>query len=186
MTSPFTLAALCASLLVGVATGIHLGESAVAMIDPVHFQGPALHPRDRGAAIDEPARLVPRPAAPQPYGWDQGYAARAAVCGDCDVWDGPEAEVYSAAVPYFGEDEVSAEVPAGPREDEAESVRQISERPDLYAGREEPPERNIEPYAYFPLGYEEGVFGAPLAEERPAPEDPRSQDEFRSEDVYRY
>jgi hypothetical protein len=187
MASPFTLASLGASLLVGVATGIHLGESAVGMIDPVHFRGPALHPRDRGAAIDEQARLVPQPVPPQPYGWEEGYAARAAACGDCDVWEPRQTEDYSAVVPYFGADDA----PAGPEvANEAGRADRGREPADLYADGGESPGQKIEPYVHFPLGYEERAFGAPLAEPKPADEDFRPRDdfrsEFRSEDVYRH
>ena len=62
MTSPYALPVLGVSILAAVAAGIHLGESAVASINPIYFQGPALHPRDRGAAIEE-SRVAPRPGA---------------------------------------------------------------------------------------------------------------------------
>jgi hypothetical protein len=49
MTSPFALPVLGGSLLAAVALGIHLGESSIGQINPLYFQGPAVHPRDRGA-----------------------------------------------------------------------------------------------------------------------------------------
>ena len=101
MTSPFALPVLGGSLLAAVALGIHLGESSIGQINPIYFQGPAVHPRDRGAALDE-SNLPPpvRPAYRDLYGWDEGDAARAAEC--YVVGAGARHPVYSAKVPYFG------------------------------------------------------------------------------------
>ena len=86
MLNPFTLPALGGALLGAVVLGIHLGESAVGLIDPIHFQGPAVHPRDRGAAIDETALSAPqRTPYHELYGWEEGRLARAADCGDCEA-----------------------------------------------------------------------------------------------------
>jgi hypothetical protein len=65
------------ALAVGI--GVQLGEGAVNQIDPLYFQGPALHPRDRGAALD-PNNLPGPIVSPylQAYGWAQGNAALAA------------------------------------------------------------------------------------------------------------
>ena len=103
MRIPFTAPALGGAVLAAVALGIHLGESSIGLINPIYFQGPAVHPRDRGAAIDEDA-VRPRPASyGQLYGWADG---RAADCGDCDALAARDAyaqpAVYSARVPYFG------------------------------------------------------------------------------------
>ena len=99
MNSPFTLPVLGGSLLAAVAFGVHLGESSISQINPIYFQGPPLHPRDRGAAIDESTLHRAPPIQMALYGWEQGHAARAAECGDCGVRSAP---VYSARVPYFG------------------------------------------------------------------------------------
>lgn len=71
--------------LAAAALGAHLGGSTIAMIDPVHFQGPALHPRERGVAIEEEAVQPARPAFASLYGWTDGAAARAEDCGGCDA-----------------------------------------------------------------------------------------------------
>jgi len=85
MNHLLTLPALGASILVAVAGGVHLGESTVGMINPVHFQGPAIHPRDRGAAVDE-AQIRPAEASfGSLYGWDQGRSALIEDCGGCDA-----------------------------------------------------------------------------------------------------
>lgn len=104
MTSPFTLPALGASLVLGAVLGIQLGESTIGLINPIHFQGPAVHPRERGTALD-PTSQPSQPRAPayaQLYGWEQGYASRAADCGDCAALAARDAYAYSAEVPYFG------------------------------------------------------------------------------------
>jgi hypothetical protein len=90
--SPVRLAVLAAAVSVGVFAGIQLGNSAIADINPVHYRGAVLHPRERGAAVpDQPVR----PAAPTYaalYGWDEG---RAALAAERDNYDEP----VSAAPP---------------------------------------------------------------------------------------
>jgi hypothetical protein len=85
MAGSYTFPALAASMLMAVAGGIHLGHSAIALINPIHFQGPAIHPRDRGAAIDEPAIRPTEPHFASLYGWTEGRSARALDCGDCEA-----------------------------------------------------------------------------------------------------
>ena len=102
MHNVFSLPVLGASLLGAVAVGVHLGESSIGLINPIYFQAAPLHPRDRGAAIDE-SRLQRRgPAYAELYGWEQGSAARAADCGNCEALRARDAYAYSARVPYFG------------------------------------------------------------------------------------
>ena len=103
MTRWLNLPALAGSLLAAIVLGIHLGESSVGLINPVYFQGPALHPRDRGAAIDPATLPTPRgPAYADLYGWDEGRTAVLADCGDCAALAARDRYAYSAAVPYFG------------------------------------------------------------------------------------
>lgn len=104
MSHPFTLPVVGASLLLSVAAGIHLGESAIGLVNPLYFQGPAVHPRDRGVAIYESRLPVRGPAYGELYGWEEGYAARAADCLDCEALAARDAYAYaySAQVPYFG------------------------------------------------------------------------------------
>jgi len=68
------------ALAVGI--GVQLGESAVSQIDPLYFAGPAVHPRDRGAALD-PNNLPGPITSPylQAYGWAQSQAALPAFSG---------------------------------------------------------------------------------------------------------
>lgn len=68
------------ALAVGI--GVQLGDSAVDQIDPLYFQGPAIHPRDRGAALD-PNNLPGPIVSPyqQAYSWAQGQEVLAAYSG---------------------------------------------------------------------------------------------------------
>lgn len=132
-------AALGGAVIGAVALGIHLGESAIGLIDPVHFQGPAVHPRDRGAAVD-PNRIRPsEPRYAELYGWDEGRAARLADCGGCEAIAARDAYAYSAEVPYFG----------GP----SEPPRPRAEPPAPPEPAVPPPEREarIARYAYYPV-----------------------------------
>ncbi|HEX9933190.1 MAG TPA: hypothetical protein VGB08_10150 [Allosphingosinicella sp.] len=83
MEKRLTASALAALVIAAAALGIHLGESAIDQINPLYYQGAAVHPRDRGAAVDE---TLARPQAPrfaELYGWAEGQDAHAADCGDC-------------------------------------------------------------------------------------------------------
>jgi hypothetical protein len=93
------------SMLAAAALGIHLGESAIDLIHPIHFQGPAVHPRDRGAAID-PDQLAARGTAYRDlYGWDEGRLAMMADCGDCDALRARDAFVPPARLDGYAEDD---------------------------------------------------------------------------------
>ena len=164
MVNPFTLPALGGALLASVAIGVHLGESAIGQINPAYFKGPAIHPRDRGAAID-PNEVRQRPTLySEHYGWEEGRAARAEDCGDCEALAARDAYArdysYSAEVPYFG----------GP----AEPVRaETVVEPAVYFEEEEAPfeEEVVEPegpvvrYAHYPIEEQ-----APAAEPSPYPD----------------
>jgi hypothetical protein len=155
MVNPFTLPALGGSVLVAVALGIHLGQSSIGLINPIYFQGPAVHPRDRGAAIAE-TRVRPRVvAATQLYGWADGVAARAEDCRNCaaiearDAHAAPEIHGYSAEVPYFGSREERQRVDL---QDEAElrALEAVAERVQA----EEAAAAKVTPavrYAYYPV-----------------------------------
>src|SRR5437763_15974560 len=60
------------ALAVGI--GVQMGESAIGAINPIHFQGAAPPVQ----AIDPNAAPPTESAFLQPYGWDQGNAARQA------------------------------------------------------------------------------------------------------------
>ncbi len=136
MIRSLTLPILGTSLFMAAAAGVHLGESSIGLINPIHFQGPAPHPRERGVAIyEEPLPLQPRRAAyAELYGWDEGAAAQAAECGDCFRPAGgavadPE-PVYSAIIPYFGpEESEEAEPEADPVMAEPDPAHHSASRP---------------------------------------------------------
>jgi hypothetical protein len=97
MGHPLKLPALGALGVAAAAFGLHLGESAIAGINPIHFQGAAVHPRDRGAAVpDVPLAPVQSDFA-MAYGWDQGANARAQDCPGCGVAGSSDAYSRSQA-----------------------------------------------------------------------------------------
>ena len=75
---PFALAALVTALVVAVIGGVRLGNSAIADINPVHYRGAIVHPRDRGAAVAEHQARARQPTYAALYGWDEGRAAQEA------------------------------------------------------------------------------------------------------------
>ena len=146
MMSPFSLPVMGVSLLAAVAFGVHLGESSVGLINPIYFQAPPLHPRDRGAAIDESRLEQNGPVYAQLYGWEQGYAARAADCGNCPALQARNA--YSARVPYFGTGRELRVAVTQARSDLGES---FAEAPELVVPR--PAE--VERYAHYRISEDE-------------------------------
>ncbi len=159
MANPFTLSILGGSLILATAAGVHLGESAVGLINPIHFQGPALHPRERGVAIDETDLPQPtRVAYRDLYGWDEGRAARAEDCGNCDALRARDAFAYSAVVPYFGGPAERRPGPAveGPQYGEAEQAVAFQDQDqdqaqDWDQGRGQDRGRDVERYAHYPV-----------------------------------
>lgn len=83
MSPNLALPAFGALVLAAAAFGVHLGDSAIDQINPIHFQGPAVHPRDRGAAVPEFAAGPQAPHFSQHYGWEEGQEARTAQCAGC-------------------------------------------------------------------------------------------------------
>jgi hypothetical protein len=79
--SPLALA-FPAGLLIAAMLGVQLGQSAIAEINPIHFQGASSPPQ----GIDPAAAVPTEPSFAQAYGWEDGQAARARSCGrDCDA-----------------------------------------------------------------------------------------------------
>lgn len=82
------LLGLSVASLVAAVIGVQLGHSAIAEINPIHFQGVAPAPR----AIDPNAAAVPQDSFAQAYGWDEGQVARAYACGgDCGAREARQA-----------------------------------------------------------------------------------------------
>jgi hypothetical protein len=98
MDKRLTLSAFASLIVAAGALGVHLGQAAIDDINPLYFQGAAVHPRDRGAEVSE-LSLQPQPATfAQLYGWEQGQAARTADCGDCAALGARDA--YGGTVQY--------------------------------------------------------------------------------------
>jgi hypothetical protein len=154
----------CAMML-----GISLGNSAISQINPLYFQGPAVHPRDRGAAIDPNRPTVIPNSYEQLYGWSQGAQARATDCPGCTFEQpAPPAEVRVASATYFGS-----------REEEARrDAREQREIDDAYLGRLEDAARRREMaerlarYTDYRVSEDEVMLDRPNAaeDEDPAPE----------------
>ena len=82
MDRRLTYPALGAAALAAAAAGLYLGQSAIDQINPLYFQGAAVHPADRGAAVEE-TLLARGPRFADHYGWEDGQAARGADCYGC-------------------------------------------------------------------------------------------------------
>lgn len=169
MTSPINLTALGVSLLVAVVLGIQLGASTIEEIKPFYFQGAAVHPRDRGAAVDESSlNRAPPSTYAGLYGWDEGDAARVAGCGgDCGALRSDRTYAYSAVVPYFG--------PGGRRVREQAVVEDevVVPRDEAIGGPVEPMAQkpDVSRYTDYPLTYEAAAFvPAQAAESAPVEE----------------
>lgn len=150
---PYALPALGAALLMAGVVGVQLGESAVAEINPIYFQGAAVHPRDRGAALDPQAVEPAEAGYAQAYGWDAGNAARIADCDGCDVLTPYEAFAYVEPVRRIAAEHWQEPEPA---------VALQPWPPGEVAARRE---RDIERYTGYPI--EEKRVEAPSAPDAP-------------------
>jgi hypothetical protein len=98
MALKLTLPAFGAAAFVAILFGLHIGQSAIDQINPLFFQGAPVHPRDRGAEVSQTSLAPPAPRFAEYYGWEEGQAARAADCRDCDALAARDA--YQGAVEY--------------------------------------------------------------------------------------
>lgn len=158
MARRVTLSAIGVIALAGAATGMMLGRSAIAEINPLHFQGAALHPRDRGAVIDEAVPPLPGISFAGRYGWAEGQAARDAECGkDCSELATRQRDWYarSRSAPVEDGWETAPEpVPA---------LLHEADKPEPKFAQEEveaEPEFEVERYAHFPVSAEEAEHAA--------------------------
>jgi hypothetical protein len=104
--SPASIITLGVGGILAVIFGVSLGNSAISQINPLYFQGAALHPRDRGAAVDPNAPTVIPNRYEQLYGFNEGLQARAMDCVGCTFAPPAMPEdrslVQAASAPYFG------------------------------------------------------------------------------------
>jgi hypothetical protein len=174
MHSPFALPVLSASLLASIALGVHLGQSSISQINPIYFEAPPVHPRDRGVAVDEASlRRTPDPYL-QYYGWEQGRAALASECTHCGARPlrDPYA-AYSAEVPYFGSRSELRQAVSDARDELGDEFASVPE--DLSA-RVQP----IERYAHYPVTVEQPKDNVEIvAEAAPEPVTFEASKDFR-------
>ena len=167
------------ALFAGAIAGISLGNSTVSAINPNFFHGPAVHPRDRGVALD-PRELEARRLARQAsayneyYSWDEGQSALRLACANCRPVIN-RANAYQGVVPYFGSrEEIAAE--------DARTRQEIDARYDARIEAEEARRARfalVERYAFPEEEVAEGVGGPeepvdepeePLVESDPVPQ----------------
>jgi hypothetical protein len=162
-----TIAVALAGVFGAMMLGISLGNSALSQINPIHFQGAAIHPRDRGAAIDPNRPTVIPNSYEQLYGWSQGAHARAVECPGCtfDLPSALPAEVQVASVSYFGSREEQAQREARERREiDAAYERDLAE-----AERRSEDMRRLARYADYRVSEDEVVRDPPLERARPEP-----------------
>lgn len=123
--------------VVAGAAGLQVGESAIAQIDPLYFQGPAPTPIDRSLA-DRPESA---PTYADATGHGEGFAARAEDCPDCGAapaggvpptrrWEvAADVPTYPAARRELAAVEESAEVAPDPVSPQSASVRRYTSYP---------------------------------------------------------
>lgn len=150
MEKRLTASGLAATVIAAAALGVYLGESAIDQINPLYYQGAAVHPRDRGAAIDETLARPRSPRFAELYGWAEGQDARAADCPDCAATVAREA--YEAGT-HFAVIETGWEAEARPAaysvaEPEPQPVEEEPAEAEAETGPEPFP---IERYAAFPI-----------------------------------
>ncbi|MGQ0661179.1 hypothetical protein [Sphingosinicella sp.] len=168
MVSPASLIALGAGGVVAVIFGVSLGNSAISQINPLYFQGAALHPRDRGTAVDPNAPTVIPNRYEQLYGFTQGQRARAVDCVGCTFAPPAmptEAGVYAASAPYFGSREERARDEA--RERQAIDAGYLQRLEDAAARRAALEE--VRRYSSYRVSEDEVVRERPAAENRERP-----------------
>ena len=154
--------------VVAGAIGLQIGEGAIAQIDPIYFSGAPVPAQD----VTKNPRPQPQPGFAQASGWAEGYAARAADCGDCPALLARQSHAPLPAQPVY------TEATLQPRW-QPESVA-------LEPSREARPVQTAEQqrmsrYLHYPINQEQAAVAAsvaarseapPGASTRPAPEEP--------------
>jgi len=141
--------------------GLQLGETTIAQIDPLYFQGPAPQPID----VSQAPRPASAPGYAQASGWAEGYAARAQDCPGC----APPGVTGQASFTRESLPDVSA-VLAEPRFPSSR-LEPEGEQEALPIERSAEAER-VRRYADYPIEADEARIGAALdgVGERPGPD----------------
>lgn len=147
-------------VVIAGAVGLQLGESAVAQIDPVHFQGAAPKLRD----IRSDPLPAPAPSYASGYSWEEGYDAMARDCGDCPALRARE--VY-AAVPPVGDPVIEEAYDEAPAYDAAA----IDEQAQRYAVEW----RRVSRYVHYPIAADQADIAESVAIERERPAPPSAE-----------
>ena len=100
MDKKLVYSAYGALILAAGAFGVHVGESAIGQINPLYYQGAAVHPRDRGVVVDEAALVEQGPRFAELYGWEEGRAARNADCINCEALNARDAFAQQSGANY--------------------------------------------------------------------------------------
>jgi hypothetical protein len=156
--------------VVAGAIGLQIGEGAIAQIDPIYFQGAPVAAQD----VTKNPRPQPQPGFAQASGWAEGYAARAADCGDCPALLARHA--YAPAQPG----PVYTEATLQPRwAPQSVAIAPAEEAPAPVQTAEQ---RRMGRYLHYPINREQAEIAAsvamrseapsPAATSRPAPEEP--------------
>lgn len=170
MDRRLTYSAIAGFAVAGAALGFHFGDSAIAEINPLYFQGAAVHPRDRGAAVDESMLAATRPRFSDYYGWEEGREALAG-CSGCPAVSGREA--YADGVQH-------AVIETGwqvqPQQATYYVIEPAPQQPAAEAGEAAPPApSDVERYSSYPI--EEKPTEAQAAEPSAEPVEVASAEE---------
>lgn len=157
MWKPKTIVVTLAGCFGAMMIGVSLGNSAISQINPIHFQGAALHPRDRGAAVDPNRPAVIANNYEQLYGWSQGFQARTAECPGCSFERPAEPAVRVASVSYFG----SREEEARRQQRERREIDAAYERRNEEAERRRALAASVVRYTEYRVSEEEAVRERP-------------------------
>lgn len=150
MDRKHTFSVLGVLILAGGTLGAHVGQSAIEQINPLYFQGAAVHPRDRGAAVDETLGRAQAPRFSDHYRWEQGESARSADCIDCQALAARDA-YYDGTAHY-------AVIETGWRTEPQVAAYAVEPQPQPAPEEEEPPQQpsDIERYSSFQIAEKPG------------------------------
>lgn len=167
MAAPVSLTTIAALALAGVGTGLYLGKSAVAEIDPSYFSSPYEGSSKFYAdLVPGGAKFDPQPAQLQDASFAGGLGSGCVLCPKAEEIyayspDGYAAEGEDAFIGYASYVEFPAEDVVTDAEDAVEEAARLAAI------------RTVERYAHFPVSAEEEA--ADLAETEVLKDDDRAE-----------
>ena len=163
---PSSLALTSVGLVVAAILGVQLGQSAIADINPVHFQGP-LAPQ----GITPPPEPAPFDPYAQPYVWSLTPPASLVDCVGPDCGAARTREAVRLAT-----DESAGRDPALPYWRDATPVTELQPwTPGEVPGRD----LAVERYMHYPVNREEADAPAPAPAPKPEAEPATAADALR-------